>query len=48
MRRLDLSVRSLQRLCEKCIGLPPLAVIRRYRLQEAARRLREDSSVTVA
>ena len=47
-RRLDLSVRSLQRLCEKYIGLPPLAVIRRYRLQEAAQRLREDSSVTVA
>jgi len=47
-RRLDLSIRSLQRLCEKYIGLPPLAVIRRYRLQEAAQRLREDPSVTVA
>ena len=47
-RRLDLSIRSLQRLCKKYIGLPPLAVIRRYRLQEAAQRLREDPSVTVA
>ena len=47
-RRLDLSIRSLQRLSERYIGLPPLAVIRRYRLQEAAQRLREDSSVTVA
>jgi len=27
-RRLDLSIRSLQRLCEKYISLPPLAVIR--------------------
>ena len=47
-RRLDLSIRSLQRLSERYIGLPPLAVIRRYRLQEAAQRLREDPSVTVA
>ena len=47
-RRLDLSIRSLQRLCEKYISLPPLAVIRSYRLQEAAQRLREDPSVTVA
>lgn len=47
-RRLDLSIRSPQRLCEKYISLPPLAVIRSYRLQEAAQRLREDPSVTVA
>ncbi|OMG19515.1 helix-turn-helix domain-containing protein [Actinomyces naeslundii] len=47
-RRLDLSIRSLQRISERYIGLPPLAVIRRYRLQEAAQRLREDPSVTVA
>ena len=45
--RLGLSVRAVQRLCHRYVGLPPLAVIRRYRLQEAARRLREDEGVTV-
>lgn len=37
---LGVSVRTLQRICQRHIGLPPLAVIRRYRLQEAAARLR--------
>lgn len=46
--RLHLSVRSIQRITDRFIGLPPLAVIRRYRLQEAAQRLREDSEATVA
>lgn len=47
-RRLNLSVRGVQRLARRYIGLPPLAVIRRYRLQEAAQRLREDPSLTVS
>jgi len=47
-RRLGVSTRAVQRLCERCIGLPPLAVIRRYRLQEAAQRLREEPGTTVA
>lgn len=47
-RRLGLSVRGVQRLAHRCIGLPPLAVIRRYRLQEAAQRLREDPALSIA
>lgn len=47
-RRLGLSTRSVQRLGRRYIGLTPLAVIRRYRLQEAAQRLRDDPSVTIA
>src|SRR5699024_7070032 len=47
-RRLGLSTRSLQRLALRYIGLPPLAIIRRYRLQEAALRLREQPDVTIA
>jgi len=43
-----LSVRAVQRLAQRYIGLPPLAVIRRYRLQEAAERLREDPALTIA
>lgn len=35
------SPRTTQRLAEEFIGLPPLAIIRRYRLQEAAQHLRE-------
>ncbi|GGH36143.1 helix-turn-helix domain-containing protein [Microbacterium album] len=38
--RLDVSTRTLQRLAAKYVGLPPLALIRRRRLQEAAERLR--------
>lgn len=45
--RLGYSVRSVQRLARDHIGLPPLAVIRRYRLQEASQLLREDPEVTV-
>lgn len=33
---------------KRCIGLPPLAVLRRYRLQEAAQRLHEDPGLSVA
>ena len=46
--RLGISVRGVQRLAQRFIGLAPLAVIRRYRLQEAARRLREEPDLTVA
>lgn len=45
---LHLSVRQLQRLAHTYIGLPPLAVIRRYRLQEAAQRLREEPATPIA
>ena len=38
--QLGVSVRTLQRLARRHVGLPPLAMIRRYRLQEAAERLR--------
>lgn len=38
---LHVSTRSLQRLATKYVGLPPAALIRRRRLQEAAERLRE-------
>lgn len=46
--RMGLTVRAVQRLARRCFGVPPLAVIRRYRLQEAAQRLREEPSLTVA
>ncbi|GAA1706037.1 helix-turn-helix domain-containing protein [Dietzia cercidiphylli] len=45
---LGVSTRAVQRLAHRYVGLPPLAMIRRYRLQEAAQRLREDPSVTIA
>nr|WP_279596097.1 helix-turn-helix domain-containing protein [Actinomyces bowdenii] len=44
---MGMSVRGVQRLAARWIGLPPLAVIRRYRLQEAALRLREDPGLSV-
>lgn len=46
--RLGLSARSLQRLAARYVGLPPLAMIRRRRLQEAAERLRTDPDATLA
>jgi AraC-like DNA-binding protein len=46
--QLGLTVRAVQRLAHRYVGLPPLAVIRRYRLQEAAHRLRAEPSVTIA
>lgn len=45
---LNTSVRGIQRLARSHVGLPPLAIIRRYRLQEAALRLRADSAVGIA
>ncbi|MDV8000674.1 helix-turn-helix domain-containing protein [Rhodococcus sp. IEGM 1408] len=47
-REMGLSVRALQRLSKQYIGLSPLRIIRRYRLQEAALRLRENPQLTIA
>lgn len=40
--RLAVSLRTLQRMAHRYVGVPPLAMIRRRRLQEAAQRLRDD------
>lgn len=47
-RQMGMSVRALQRLSRQYLGLPPLRIIRRYRLQEAALRLRENPRLTIA
>ncbi|WP_404286219.1 helix-turn-helix domain-containing protein [Glutamicibacter arilaitensis] len=44
---LGISVRSVQRLARDYVGLTPLSIIRRYRLQEAAQRLRENPEITI-
>ncbi|MCQ1996839.1 helix-turn-helix domain-containing protein [Arthrobacter sp. zg-Y1171] len=46
--QLGVSVRTLQRLARRFVGLPPLAMIRRYRLQEAAERLRDNTELSIA
>jgi AraC-like DNA-binding protein len=46
--RLGVSARSLQRLAGRYVGLPPSAMIRRRRLQEAAERLRTEPETTLA
>lgn len=46
--RLGVSARTLQRLARRYVGLPPLAMIRRRRLQEAAERLRNDPDADIA
>lgn len=46
--RLSMSARGVQRVARRYLGLTPLSVIRRYRLQEAAQRLRDDPGLTVA
>ncbi|WP_460775019.1 AraC family transcriptional regulator [Microbacterium sp. GXF7504] len=46
--RLRVSVRTLQRLAHRSVGLSPAAMIRRRRLQEAAQRVREDSAASLA
>ncbi|PAY22356.1 DNA-binding protein [Dietzia natronolimnaea] len=45
---LGTSTRAVQRLAHRYVGVPPLKMIRRYRLQEAAQRLRDDPTVTIA
>ena len=46
--RLRVSVRTLQRLAHRTVGLSPVAMIRRRRLQEAAQRVREQPGTTLA
>ena len=46
--RLNVSPRTLQRLARRYVGVPPLAMIRRARLQRAAERLRVDPTVSLA
>lgn len=46
--RLAVSVRTLQRMTHRHIGLSPAAMIRRRRLQEAAQLVREDPAVDLA
>lgn len=45
---MGMSTRALQRVAKQHIGLPPLQIIRRYRLQEAALRLREHPELSIA
>ncbi|MGC5628836.1 helix-turn-helix domain-containing protein [Georgenia sp. Z1344] len=47
-QRLGMSARAVQRLARRYVGLAPLAIVRRYRLQEAARRLREEPGLGIA
>lgn len=46
--RLSMSLRTLQRLAHRYVGLPPAAMIRRRRLQEAAQRVREQPDVDLS
>ncbi|MGO3255734.1 helix-turn-helix domain-containing protein [Glutamicibacter ardleyensis] len=47
-QNLSLSVRSLQRLATQYIGLPPLTIIRRYRLHEATELIRTQPGLMLA
>jgi AraC-like DNA-binding protein len=46
--RLRVSVRTLQRLAHRSVGMSPAAMIRRRRLQEAAQRIRDDPAAPIA
>ena len=46
--RLRVSVRTLQRLAHRTVGVSPAAMIRRRRLQEAAQRVRDDPEAPLA
>lgn len=46
--RLHVSARTVQRLAHRYVGLPPLTMIRRRRLQEAAQQLRLDPRTNLA
>ncbi len=46
--RLAVSVRTLQRMTHRHVGLSPAAMIRRRRLQEAAQRVREEPDADLA
>ena len=43
-----MSTRSVQRLANHYVGVTPLEMIRRYRLQEAAQRLRENPALKIS
>lgn len=45
---LSVSLRTLQRLAHRYVGLPPAAMIRRRRLQEAAQRVRAQPDVDLS
>ena len=47
-RRLSVSVRTMQRLARRHVGMTPAAMIRRRRLQEAAQRVREHPAIDLA
>jgi AraC-like DNA-binding protein len=46
--RLGVSTRTVQRLAKRYVGLPPSAMIRRRRLQEAAERIRTEPALELA
>lgn len=46
--RLSMSLRTLQRLAHRHVGMPPAAMIRRRRLQEAAQRVRDQPEVDLS
>ncbi|MEZ3159638.1 helix-turn-helix domain-containing protein [Microbacterium sp. BWT-B31] len=46
--RLRVSVRTLQRLAHRMVGVSPAAMIRRRRLQEAAQRVRDEPGTSLA
>ncbi|MFF7291883.1 helix-turn-helix domain-containing protein [Microbacterium sp. NPDC008134] len=46
--RLAVSVRTLQRMAHRYVGIAPAAMIRRRRLQEAAQRVRDDPGVDLS
>lgn len=46
--RLSVSTRTLERMTHRYIGLPPAAIIRRRRLQEAAQAVREKPELTLS
>ena len=46
--RLRVSVRTVQRLSHRTVGLSPAAIIRRRRLQEAAQRVRQEPGASLA
>lgn len=46
--RLAVSVRTLQRMAHRHVGVSPAAMIRRRRLQEAAERLRLDPGIELS
>ncbi|WCD92677.1 AraC family transcriptional regulator [Microbacterium sp. nov. GSS16] len=46
--RLAVSLRTLQRMAHRYVGMPPLAMIRRRRVQEAAQRLRDDPAADLS